>query len=190
MRGLDIRVALTTARLTQLTDLHRGRGLLGAVALQATEQGKHDAEQGVATFPTMFEDEPFLVRHWTSGARYGQACVYTPLKHGVSRFKNGRMGFDAHAWRAQCEKLAADAGRSCGLSYDLYVQRFSVAVEQALYQLQRNAQAQAIEIAGEFDYATPQERKETARWNAENGYCSHGISLGCCPAGCGSGPGD
>jgi hypothetical protein len=190
MRGLDIRVALATARLTQLTDLHRGRSLLGAVALQAAEQGKQDAVQGIATVPTMFRDEPFLVRHWTGGASYRQAFPYTLLKHGVSRFKNGRMGFDGRAWRAQCEKLAADAGRSCGLSHDLYVQRFSVAVEEALHQLQWDAQAQAIEIAGEFDYATPQEREEAARWNAENGYCSHGITLGCCPAGCGSGPGD
>lgn len=35
-------------------------------------------------------------------------------------------------------------------------------------------------------YATPAERQETHDWNADNGYCTHGIELGCCPAGCGS----
>jgi hypothetical protein len=39
-------------------------------------------------------------------------------------------------------------------------------------------------IAQEWDYATPAERQETQDWNAEHGYCSHGIEFGCCPAGC------
>jgi hypothetical protein len=38
----------------------------------------------------------------------------------------------------------------------------------------------------EWDYATPAERQETQEWNAEHGYCSHGIEFGYCPAGCGS----
>ncbi|WP_456154957.1 hypothetical protein [Xanthomonas vasicola] len=46
--------------------------------------------------------------------------------------------------------------------------------------------AQALQIAQKWDYATPAARQEAQDWNAENGYCSHGIELGYCPAGCDS----
>jgi len=80
-----------------------------------------------------------------------------------------RSALDEPAWRALCETAAAQATKGCGLSHDYYVERFS---------------AQALKIAQEWDYATPAERQETQDWNAEHGYCSHGIEFGCCPAGC------
>jgi hypothetical protein len=38
--------------------------------------------------------------------------------------------------------------------------------------------------AREFDYMTGQELDAQSDMNAEYGYCSHGIQLGCCPVGC------
>lgn len=37
--------------------------------------------------------------------------------------------FNPTPWTAQCHALAAQARESCGLSHDLYVQRFSFAVD-------------------------------------------------------------
>ncbi|WP_422766441.1 hypothetical protein, partial [Pseudomonas aeruginosa] len=79
------------------------------------------------------------------------------------------------------------AQRGCGLSYDHYVTLFSSAIDAQANRLPDEQRAQALEIAAqEWDYATPAERQETQDWLAENGCCSHGITLGCCPAGCGS----
>ena len=58
--------------------------------------------------------------------------------------------------------------------------------EPAWRALCETAAAQATKGCGlSHDYyATPAERQETQDWNAEHGYCSHGIEFGCCPAGC------
>ena len=62
---------------------------------------------------------------------------------------------------------------------------FSSAIDAQANRLPDEQRAQALEIAAqEWDYATPAERQETQDWNAEHGYCSHGIEFGCCPAGC------
>jgi len=64
--------------------------------------------------------------------------------------------------------------------------RFSAAIEEQAARLPEDQRTQALQIAQEWDYATPAERQQTLDWNAANGYCSHGIELGCCPLGCGS----
>ncbi|HDT1677240.1 TPA: hypothetical protein QHQ92_001755 [Enterobacter hormaechei subsp. steigerwaltii] len=94
--------------------------------------------------------------------------------------------FDETAWRAVCEKVAVQAHNGCGLSHDYYVERFSSEIERHVDRLPESQRTQALQIAQDWDYATPAERQETDDWNAENGYCTHGIELGCCPAGCGS----
>lgn len=100
---------------------------------------------------------------------------------------DARSALDEPAWRAVCEAAAAQAVKGCGQSYDYYVERLSSTIEVRLLQLPEHQRAQALQIAQqEWDYATPAERQETQDWNAENGYCTHGIELGCCPAGCGS----
>lgn len=98
-----------------------------------------------------------------------------------------RSALDESAWRAFCKTAAAEAQRGCGLSYDYYVERFSSAIDTQVDQLPEDQRAHALRIARqEWDYATPAERQETQDWNAEHGCCAHGITLGCCPAGCGS----
>ncbi|WP_330208473.1 MULTISPECIES: hypothetical protein [unclassified Pseudomonas] len=97
-----------------------------------------------------------------------------------------RSALDESAWRALCETAAAQAAKGCGLSHDYYVERFSSVIEAQVGRLPEVQRAQALHIAQEWDYATPAARREAQDWNAENGYCSHGIELGCCPAGCDS----
>lgn len=95
-----------------------------------------------------------------------------------------QSAFDEIAWRITCERLASDSNHGCGLSHDLFVCRLSGAVEAAVLQLPEVHRAKALYIAREWDYATRSEIDEMQQWNAENGYCCHGIELGCCPAGC------
>lgn len=98
-----------------------------------------------------------------------------------------RSTLDESAWRTLCETAAAQASRGCGLSYDCYVERFSSAIDEQVHRLPEDQREQALQIAKQdWDYATPAERQEARDWNAQNGYCAHGIELGCCPAGCGS----
>jgi len=98
-----------------------------------------------------------------------------------------RSMLDEPAWREICKTAAAHAQRGCGLSYDHYVTLFSSEIDAQASRLPPDQRAQALEIAAqEWDYATPAERQETQDWLADNGCCSHGITLGCCPADCGS----
>lgn len=100
--------------------------------------------------------------------------------------RDTRSALDQPAWRVVCEVAAAQATKGCGLSHDYYVERFSSAIDRQLDQLPEYQRALALQVAQEWDYATPAERQETQGWNAEHGYCMHGIELGCCPAGCDS----
>lgn len=94
--------------------------------------------------------------------------------------------FDEGAWRETCKEISREANRRCGLSHDLYVDLYSGSIDSELDSLPQTNRETALAIAREWDYATEDERQETDEWNKENGYCSHGIELGCCPAGCGS----
>ncbi|WP_413731052.1 hypothetical protein [Sodalis sp. RH22] len=101
--------------------------------------------------------------------------------------EENRSALDEPAWRAVCKSTGAQANHGCGLSYDYYVDRFSSMIDVRIGHLPEYQRAQALQIAKEeWSYATPAERQETHDWNAENSYCTHGIELGCCPAGCGS----
>lgn len=98
-----------------------------------------------------------------------------------------RSALDETAWRAVCKTAAEHAQRGCGLSWDHWVTLFSSEIDAQASRLPESQRVHALEIATqEWDYATPAERQETQDWLAENGCCSHWITLGCCPAGCGS----
>ncbi|USR37587.1 hypothetical protein L1F06_012860 [Ectopseudomonas hydrolytica] len=100
---------------------------------------------------------------------------------------NTRPALDEPAWQKICETAAAQARHGCGQSHDYYVERFSAAIDTHVDQLPEHQRSWALHIAiEEWGYATLAEREETLNWNAENGYCRHGIALDCCPAGCGS----
>ena len=98
-----------------------------------------------------------------------------------------RSALDESAWRALCKAAAERAQRGCGLAYEHYVTLFSSEIDTQASRFPEDQRAQALELATrEWDYATPAERQETQDWLADNDCCSHGITLGYCPAGCGS----
>jgi hypothetical protein len=88
-------------------------------------------------------------------------------------------------WRSQCDLIANESVKRCGLSHTAYVDIFSSAIDSKLYHLSQDDSTPFIDIAREWDYATPQERYEEQVSLKEQGYCSHGIEFDCCPAGCG-----
>lgn len=94
--------------------------------------------------------------------------------------------FDENAWLAVCEELSEEASKGCGLSYEVFAEKFSNAIEDRLLEFPENHRERAIEIASQYGYATPDEILETQEYFEEIGVCPHGIDLGCCPAGCGS----
>ncbi|HFJ0421587.1 TPA: hypothetical protein ACGS08_004192 [Pseudomonas aeruginosa] len=93
---------------------------------------------------------------------------------------------DESAWQAVCDAEATKARHGCGLSWDYYVDLFSAAIDAQVNQLPKDQHEWALELATERGYATPAQRQETRAWNADNGYCIHGIDIDCCPLGCGS----
>lgn len=92
--------------------------------------------------------------------------------------------FDENTWLKICEKLSERAMKGCGLSYDLFVEKFSCSIDCRLSKLLENHQCRAIEIARQYGYATPEEIEESKEFYDDMGVCAHGIDLGCCPAGC------
>jgi hypothetical protein len=95
--------------------------------------------------------------------------------------------FDRAGWLALCEREADAAAKCSSLSHTLYVQAFSRAIDSAVLGVPEIHRSEAMKIATEsFEYATAAERAQEQHDLAEMGWCSHGIQLGCCPAGCGS----
>lgn len=83
----------------------------------------------------------------------------------------------------QLDGMAAEANR-CGLSYDLFVDKFSAAVDDA-FTPGEPMREQALVLARARGYESPEERARTQDELADMGYCSHGLDPNCCPAGCG-----
>jgi hypothetical protein len=94
--------------------------------------------------------------------------------------------FDEAEWRETCKQLSDIAMHGCGLSYEFYAESFSELVDARVTVYSDDDLLRAIEIANEWDYMTVEEREGQQEWNAKNGCCVQGITLGCCPAGCGS----
>jgi hypothetical protein len=107
--------------------------------------------------------------------------IITELEQG---WVNDTKQFDEDTWIQICDELSQEATKSCGLSYDVFVKKFSVEIGCRLSKLPKDFQECAVEIARSYGYATEEELDEMDEWNRENGYCIHGIELGCCPAGC------
>ena len=94
-------------------------------------------------------------------------------------------GFSEEIWRTSCQELASSSSKCCGLSYEVFVRRFSTDINLALLAVETEHRELAIKIAREFGYSTNEEIAESDVFFHENGYCQHGIDPDCCPAGCG-----
>ena len=108
-------------------------------------------------------------------------AILTELEQGWLAEKNQ---FDENAWLKICDELSQEASRGCGLSYEVFAERFSVAIGDRLSKLPEDHQNHATEIAKQYGYATSEEMEESQEFYNDKGCCAHGIDLGCCPAGC------
>lgn len=80
--------------------------------------------------------------------------------------------------------MASEAQRGCGLSYELFVKRFSSDADDYLDMLEPSFRAMGEEIATAMGYATQQERDKMQEEIEESGGCSlTGIDPWCCPCG-------
>ena len=81
--------------------------------------------------------------------------------------------------RARLERAAAEAQRGCGLSYDLYVRRFSAEAEPLLDAVDPDLRSEAAAIAAALGYGD-----EEVDADYGPGVCSlTGIDEYCCPCG-------
>lgn len=113
------------------------------------------------------------------------ATSLLPMVEQQSVGTAGYEAFEQSRWVALCKQLHQEALQGSGLSHDVFTGRYSEGIDRAVERLPPTRRLRALRLAKlHGDYSTPQERTEALRWNAENGCCSHGITLGCCPAGC------
>lgn len=71
MRGLDVRVAFALAMIKRISDPENGLEDLQAVERDAEELGLSEHHQGLFEPPIMFADEPYLLKAWEAGQRWG-----------------------------------------------------------------------------------------------------------------------
>lgn len=92
--------------------------------------------------------------------------------------------FNEITWRGVCEQCAQHAARRSGLSETIFNRELAAALGPQLQQISEPHREHATKIAREYGHLTEKELKEDDQWNADHGYCDHGIELGCCPRGC------
>lgn len=86
------------------------------------------------------------------------------------------------------EQLSKQAHQSCGLSYELYLRRFQSSVDELIEHLPDNEKEAVIALAVKHDYVSEQSNEAAQSdddCHDDTRYCSHGIDIDCCPAGCG-----
>ncbi|BCL74173.1 hypothetical protein VNTUMSATTG_61100 (plasmid) [Vibrio nigripulchritudo] len=81
-------------------------------------------------------------------------------------------------------ELSNSAYGLCGLSHEMYVKHYSAAVDEAIAALPQDIGEEILGHATAFDYANDDEIAMNESELRNRGLCSHGIELGCCPAGC------
>ena len=86
-------------------------------------------------------------------------------------------------FRLRCEDVFKNLGQT-GQSYDLFEKMFSARMEPLIQTFPEDQRADAIEIAREFGYETPEKIDENCRHRKDSGYCFHGFPENCCPLGC------
>lgn len=120
--------------------------------------------------PHLLVDVPQLASAWTS--------AFDAARQKIEKLRT-REGLDE--W---ISTMASESNRGCGLSYELFVKRFSAAVDDALDQVEPAFRDLAIEVAKGHDYATVEELNAMQEEIESSGGCSlTGIDPDCCPCG-------
>jgi len=168
--ALDARVYWAHHRVSTVAgDEERAEWNLGWALKRARRCGEAAARESMAC-PHLLADEPLLARAWTSA--FDAACLK------LQKLRT-REGLDE--W---ISTMASEANRGCGLSYELFVKRFSVMVDDALDQVEPAYRDLAIEVAKAHDYATAEELDAMQEEIENSGGCSlTGIDPDCCPCG-------
>jgi len=175
MRGFKLGAALVASRFIHVIKTRRGVKLPALfIALN-----KRQANCG----QTAQSDQP------RRAVQVQEVVAISDANAHPHQLSHGEL--DAHSWCEQCDVLAEDAIKSGGISHDWCVELYSSGVDRALEHLPKACHGQALQVANEvFHYRSPSEREKIVRENADTGRCHHGITLDCCPAGCGSVPDD
>jgi hypothetical protein len=97
------------------------------------------------------------------------------------------LPFEEDFFNGVLAEMSEAAFQGTGLSYELYVNKLSGAIDSYVSGLSEPVAKEFIALAKRnYDYATQDEISEHQEFLQESGFCPHGIELGCCPAGCGS----
>lgn len=120
--------------------------------------------------PHMLADVGQLAHEWSSG-RTAEIERVAALRTdvGIKKWLDG---------------LYDEANRSCGLVYELMVDRFSAAVEHGIDEIEEEFHEVAFHMARSMGYATLEERLQTHKEYEDEGSCPlTGIDPDCCPCG-------
>lgn len=83
------------------------------------------------------------------------------------------------------EKLAAEANNGCGLVYEIFIERFSAAVDGVASYLHPETARILIGLARSIgDYQTKTETEKMRANATEEGLCVHYLDENTCPCGC------
>ncbi|MCC8620577.1 MULTISPECIES: hypothetical protein [Xanthomonas] len=117
----------------------------------------------------------------------GFDAVIAGIQKHVYESKAELLGpLDEQAWGVVCQKEWEIARRCCGLSWSYLVKLFSTEIDKRVSKLPEHQRVSALAVAVDLGYETLEMRDQEDAFNSANGCCSHGITLGCCPRGCGS----
>ena len=97
----------------------------------------------------------------------------------------GMDPFDAASFRETCDQASKTAAHGCGLSDVLWLTRCTASIGSLLRCVPLARLAEAKEIARNAGWLDSTELRELSDYNEDEGLCSHGLDLECCPAGCG-----
>ncbi|MCX4151005.1 MULTISPECIES: hypothetical protein [Paraburkholderia] len=94
---------------------------------------------------------------------------------------------DAATFRAvhsRITKMASEANRRCGQSYEYMVSLLCGMVEGMLDEFAPEERPAVVLVARSFGYLSPDELAAAEKEMADAGYCSHGLDYWTCPCGC------
>lgn len=168
--ALDARVYWAHHRVSVVAgDVERAEWNLGWALKRARGCGDAAARESRAC-PHLLADVPQLAGAWT--------LAFEAAREKLQKLRT-REGLDE--W---ISTMASESNRGCGLSYELFVKRFSAAVENALDEVEPAYRDLAIEVANAHGYATAAELDAMQEEIESSGGCSlTGIDPDCCPCG-------
>lgn len=97
----------------------------------------------------------------------------------------GMDPFDAVIFRETCDQASRDAAHGCGQSDVLWLNRCTASIGSFLPGVPLASLAEAHLIARNAGWLDPAELKDLTVCTEDEGLCSHGLELECCPTGCG-----